>query len=274
MSDHEGWETVGAPAKSSKPASVPRKNGGGGNSGARPNSNSKPPAKAEAKADPAPVASAVPSQAASESDSESDAMSKTIFHNPDNFSIKHPLESTWVLWYDKPSKKTPQVAWNEQLKKVSTLQFVEDFWSVYNVIKPPSQLKDSSNYHLFKDGIQPAWEDKNNERGGKWVISITKHKPRQDIIDEVWLNCLLAVIGEALCEYSDAVCGVVVSLRPKQDRIALWTRNADNSEQTVAIGRKFKEALGLPPEEKIGFQVHDDAKKRGSSFNNKNRYEL
>lgn len=27
---------------------------------------------------------------------------KTVFHDKDNFNVKHPLMSTWTLWFTKP----------------------------------------------------------------------------------------------------------------------------------------------------------------------------
>jgi translation initiation factor 4E len=26
----------------------------------------------------------------------------TVFHNPDNFNVKHPLMHKWTLWFTKP----------------------------------------------------------------------------------------------------------------------------------------------------------------------------
>ena len=26
----------------------------------------------------------------------------TVFHNADNFNVKHPLANTWTLWFTKP----------------------------------------------------------------------------------------------------------------------------------------------------------------------------
>ncbi len=40
---------------------------------------------------------------------------------------------------------------------------VEEFWSIINNLLPPSQLVKNANYHFFKDGIQPLWEDKANK---------------------------------------------------------------------------------------------------------------
>jgi len=27
---------------------------------------------------------------------------KTVFHDPENFNVKHPLLNTWTLWFTKP----------------------------------------------------------------------------------------------------------------------------------------------------------------------------
>jgi translation initiation factor 4E len=27
---------------------------------------------------------------------------RTVFHDPDNFNVKHPLLNTWTLWFTKP----------------------------------------------------------------------------------------------------------------------------------------------------------------------------
>ena len=36
----------------------------------------------------------------------------TVFHNPDNFNVKHPLMNKWTLWFTKPpsGKVSPEKA--------------------------------------------------------------------------------------------------------------------------------------------------------------------
>jgi hypothetical protein len=58
---------------------------------------------------------------------------------------------------------------------------------LYNNIIPPSELPQKANYYLFKEGIQPAWEDAANTNGGKWSIQLPREKSRADI-DRLWLN--------------------------------------------------------------------------------------
>lgn len=58
--------------------------------------------------------------------------------------------------------------------------------SVYNNIMKTCDLSISSNYHLFKQGIKPMWEDPANKHGGKWSIQLPRNKTMSDI-DNIWL---------------------------------------------------------------------------------------
>ena len=53
----------------------------------------------------------------------------TVFHDPKNFNIKHPLMNTWTLWFTKtPSQTGPKESWADLLKEVITFDSVEEFW--------------------------------------------------------------------------------------------------------------------------------------------------
>ena len=76
------------------------------------------------------------------------------------------------------------------------------------------------DYSLFKDGIEPMWEDEKNKRGGRWLITLNKQQRRSDL-HRFWLETLLCLIGESFDDYSDDVCGAVVAVRAKGDKIAI-----------------------------------------------------
>ncbi|XP_078731478.1 eukaryotic translation initiation factor 4E-like isoform X3 [Lampetra fluviatilis] len=139
---------------------------------------------------------------------------------------------------------------------------------LYNHIQVASRLMPGCDYSLFKDGIEPMWEDERNKRGGRWLITLTKTQRHSDL-DRYWLETLLCLIGEAFDDHSDDVCGAVVNVRPKADKIAVWTADCDNRESVVGIGRVYKDRLALPPRIIIGYQSHTDtATKSGSSTKN------
>jgi len=194
-------------------------------------------------------------------------VSGTSFADPTDFAIKHPLQNRWTLWYDRTDGRVQQHHWQSNLKKVVTFDSVEDFWRVFNNIRPASDLATGSNYHLFKENIEPSWEHQDNRFGGKWVVNC-----RKDKLDSMWLYAVLACIGEAFA-HEHEICGSVVSIR-KVNRIALWTRTANAEPVQRSIGADFKKFLELPVNETVGYQVHDDALKHNSSFKNRDRYSV
>ena len=139
------------------------------------------------------------------------------------------------------------------LTVIGDFDTVESFCRYFNWLKPPSKLEKNSNYHLFKKGIKPMWEDEANANGGKWVLTM-KNNPQ--LLDRCWNWLAMALVGEDLDE-GDEICGAVVSLRSKVDRIQLWTRSKDDVEKINGIGRKMVKLLDVAEADSIGleFQV-------------------
>eukprot|EP00736_Rhodelphis_marinus_P003099 Rmarinus@m.16315 len=193
--------------------------------------------------------------------------------NPE-FEKKHPLHTNWSLWFDRADKKVNANQWRDCIKKVKTVDTVEDFWCLFNNIPTPSKLSMGSNFHFFREGIEPSWEDKANEGGGKWVVSLPRPR-RDDIMDECWTNLLLSLIGENF-EDGELICGAVISLRKQNDRISLWTNNGPHSEPQreiqERIGRHLRAVMRVPPTEVLTYQIHSDSKRRNSSYGNPHCY--
>uniref|UniRef100_A0A3P9I6G8 Eukaryotic translation initiation factor 4ea n=1 Tax=Oryzias latipes TaxID=8090 RepID=A0A3P9I6G8_ORYLA len=175
--------------------------------------------------------------------------------------IKHPLQNRWTLWFFKNDKSK---TWQANLRLISTFDTVEDFWALYNHIQLSSNLMSGCDYSLFKDGIEPMWEDERNRRGGRWLITLSKQQRKMDL-DRFWLETLLCLVGEAFDDHSDDVCGAVINIRAKGDKIAIWTTNCENKEAITQIGRVYKERLGVPPKVIIGYQSHADTATKSSS---------
>ncbi|PON54612.1 Translation Initiation factor eIF- 4e [Parasponia andersonii] len=197
---------------------------------------------------------------AGEDDSKPSNSKGLLLHQPQ----PHPLEHSWTFWFDNPSAKSKQVAWGSSIRPIYTFTTVEEFWSIYNNIRPPSNLADKADFHCFKFKIEPKWEDPVCANGGKWTMSFLKVKA-----DTFWLYTLLAMIGEQF-DHGDEICGAVVSVRGKQAKIAVWTKNATNEVAQLSIGKQWKEFLDY--NETIGFIFHDDAKKLDRAA--KNRYSV
>nr|AAR23920.1 eukaryotic translation initiation factor 4E [Capsicum annuum] len=177
-------------------------------------------------------------------------------------ATKHPLEHSWTFWFDNPEAKSKQAAWGSSRRNVYTFSTVEDFWGAYNNIHHPSKLVVGANLHCFKHKIEPKWEDPVCANGGTWKMSFSKGKS-----DTSWLYTLLAMIGHQF-DHEDEICGAVVSVRGKGEKISLWTKNAANETAQVSIGKQWKQFLDYS--DSVGFIFHDDAKRLDR--NAKNRY--
>uniref|UniRef100_A0A8C4NAB6 Eukaryotic translation initiation factor 4eb n=1 Tax=Eptatretus burgeri TaxID=7764 RepID=A0A8C4NAB6_EPTBU len=161
-------------------------------------------------------------------------------------------DSAWALWFFKNDKTK---TWTANLRLIAKVDTVEDFWACH------FNASDNS----WNDGIEPMWEDERNKKGGRWLVTLGKTQRHSDL-DRFWLETLLCLIGEAFDDYSDEVCGAVVNIRGKGDKIAVWTADCENKDGLFTIGRIYKERLGLPLKAHIGYESHSDtASKSGST---------
>jgi translation initiation factor 4E len=172
---------------------------------------------------------------------------------------KHQLQNKWKFWYFENNKEK---SWEENLRVVSEFWTVEDFWSIFNHIKSASELRTGCSYFVFKDGIKPMWEDPINRPGGRWLVSFDKRYRPQ--LDMHWLEVLLCLIGEAFDDDGDDICGVVVDVRGKLDKISIWTRDCENRDSIVNIGQTVKTRLQLPHNQ-MTYESHLDTSNKTSS---------
>lgn len=116
------------------------------------------------------------------------------------------------------------------------------------------------------------WEDPVNKEGGKFVLTMPKKDSKSGRCDEWWLYTVLAIIGETLDQDGNEICGAVVSIRAKQDRIALWLRSNDKTRCSY-IGARWKKCLEMRSTI-LKFQEHKAAAASGRSFRNESLFEV
>ncbi|KAI3413709.1 Eukaryotic translation initiation factor 4E-3 [Globodera pallida] len=173
---------------------------------------------------------------------------------PHDLIERHLLQNQWALWYLKGDRNKN---WTDCLKKVSVFDTVEDFWALYNHIQPASGLSWNSDYYLFKEGIKPMWEDKGNLKGGRWLVQVDRQK-RQTKLDIYWQEMMMCVIGEQFENLGDHICGAVVNIRQKGDKVSLWTRDANDDSANLQIGHILKAKLSIPDTEVLRYEVHEE----------------
>lgn len=194
--------------------------------------------------------------------SKNAAPAPRVVPNLDGTEDVNTLQSRWTFWYHRRGGNSKNMDYNESIKGIGSFGTVEAYWKIYDHIVRPNDFKVTTDYHMFREGVQPTWEDPVNNEGGKWMIRLKK-----GIASFYWENLLLAIIGEQF-EVGDEVCGAVVSVRNNEDIISVWNKNAENKEATNAIRDQMRKSLKLPSFIAIEYKKHLDAKADGSSFRN------
>ena len=112
-----------------------------------------------------------------------------------------PLKHSWVIHYRPPTGKNSD--YEKSIRPICRIDTAQAFWTVYSHLKRPSALPTVSDYHIFKEGIRPVWEDEENRRGGKWTMRLKK-----GVADRYWEELLLALIGDQFAEAAEEVAAL------------------------------------------------------------------
>ncbi|CAB0011788.1 unnamed protein product [Nesidiocoris tenuis] len=168
----------------------------------------------------------------------------------------HKLQYNYWLWYSRrsPGKQSVQ-SYDQNLKLIGSFGSVEQFWAINSHLARPSDLQGHSDFHLFKVGIKPMWEDEANQRGGKWIVRL-----RKGLASRCWENLVLAMLGEQFM-VGQEICGAVVSIRFQEDIICVWNKTASDQATTSRIRDTMRRVLNLPPNTSLEYKTHNDSLK-------------
>ncbi|EUC34834.1 hypothetical protein COCVIDRAFT_24035 [Bipolaris victoriae FI3] len=169
---------------------------------------------------------------------------------PPDFNAPWPLKYTWAVWYRPPTAKN--VDYEKSIVPLCRFSTAQEFWRVFSHLKRPSSLPSVSDYHVFKQGIRPVWEDDENKRGGKWIMRLKK-----GVADRYWEDLLLALVGDQFLEAGDEFCGFVLSVRSGEDVFSIWTKS--DGVKNVKIRDTIRRVLKLPEGTNIVWRSHDDS---------------
>lgn len=172
--------------------------------------------------------------------------------------VDYPLNSSWTIYTTRPEIKN----WDEKLVKVGEFRTIKQFWAFYQHLKLPSHLKQGCDYMIFRSDIEPCWETPDNFSGGRWMLEVEK-TDRNQYLNNIWLETLIAIIGENLSD-SREINGVVMQSRRGKDRVSIWVRDATKMDVQKKLGLNYKDTLGEIPF-RLRLQKHSDLSGKTSS---------
>jgi hypothetical protein len=86
--------------------------------------------------------------------------------------------------------------WLQLITDICGKDFLLVICSLYNNVLPPSKLGTGTDFHCFKAGIEPKWEDPKCAHGGKWTASPNRSGGGggKGALDIFWLHTVLHLI--------------------------------------------------------------------------------
>ncbi|XP_071376116.1 eukaryotic translation initiation factor 4E family member 2 related sequence 1 [Centroberyx affinis] len=178
-------------------------------------------------------------------------------------SGEHPLQYNYTFWYSRrtPSRPASSQSYEQNIRQIGTVASVEQFWKFYSHLVRPGDLTGHSDFHLFKEGIKPMWEDEANRRG-KWIIRL-----RKGLASRFWENIILAMLGEQFM-VGEEICGVVCPYAFQEDILSIWNKTSSDQTTTSRIRDTLRRVLNLPPNTIMEYKTHNDSLRDNSSFRN------
>ena len=173
--------------------------------------------------------------------------------------MTHFLNSRFAFFYlrrDRSQKETDAQGYQNAVQKIGSFDSVEGFFGIYDhLVKPHSLTSEThvTDYHLFREGISPTWEDAKNRNGGKWIVRLRKV---EGLASLYWEDLIMALVGEQFGDVGVQVCGVVVSVRQHEDILSVWTQDSKDDDAIAKIRDAIKANLDLPPFVTIDYKRH------------------
>lgn len=165
---------------------------------------------------------------------------------------EHALQSNYALWFSRRSQNNKSVRYDQNLKFIASFASVEQYWGIYSYMVRPGDMSGHVDYHLFKEGIRPMWEDDANKHGGKWILRLKK-----GLASRCWENLIMAILGEQFM-VGEEICGAVISIRFQDDILSLWNRTTDQ-HITSKIRDTLQRVLSLPSNTIMEYKAHTDS---------------
>lgn len=122
-----------------------------------------------------------------------------------------PFQYVWAVWHENPSRSSPPAESTAQNSTTipttsysTRLTLLADsvpdigaFYRIYNNF-PWTSLKLKDTIHIFRAGVKPLWEDKENLDGGAWTLKVRREDGKAV---KVWEEiCLMGCGGELQAE--------------------------------------------------------------------------
>jgi translation initiation factor 4E len=123
----------------------------------------------------------------------------------------HRLDSAWNLYITLPAYSEDRLSEDKKpYVRYGPFSSVDGFWNYFTHFPAPSIVLCDENgskrlvddqvpegIALFKEGVEPVWEDPRNIKGGHWEL---REEFPEEEADRIWEEVVMGLIGETMEE--------------------------------------------------------------------------
>lgn len=84
---------------------------------------------------------------------------------------EHPIQNKYTFWYMRRTAASRNENYEQSIKPIGSFDTVESFWGLYNHLVRPNDLPNTTDYHLFKAGVNQFGRIMPTDGGGNgWFV--------------------------------------------------------------------------------------------------------
>lgn len=193
-------------------------------------------------------------------------------------TTNHTLQHKWTFYLHYPIFSMDTRNYSSQAyDKICDFSSVERFWEILETFPKPSDVfsrKDASSrrivkskingryleaFGLFKTGPRPEWEDPLNLKGGHWEC---RKDFDLDLLDRLWYEIVLALVGEVLEDGRDLIGARVVDkskTKRTEYRLEIWISTVLEAERCEILRRLVKVLIPYDESLEFSWKNHGDS---------------
>lgn len=189
---------------------------------------------------------------------------------------EHSLQHQWTFYLHYPTYNLDAHNYSDQAyERLGDFSSVEEFWNILEYLPKPSDVfsqrdpakrivrskvngRSLEAFGLFKSGVKPEWEFPLNIKGGH--LEFRDDIPLE-VVDRIWYETLLAIIGEVLECGRDVVGARIVDkskTRKTEFRLEIWLATTDEKVREE-ISQNLVTILSPYAEIELEWKVHGDS---------------
>ena len=195
-------------------------------------------------------------------------MNKTEQKQLKEENSNNKLSNKFSFWFFISKEALKNNKYESKNKKIGEFETIEDFWKIYQHIKKPDNCQEGIQLKIFKDNIEPKWDDDLNKNGGKMTLLCNK-----EYTSIIWEEIILNIIGNIFPKsVLENINGIVFISKEKYNIIQIWFKEY-NENYCKELEQCFRKVIQIPNEVPIKFKkIYIDEKKEKNNINKYQRY--